>query len=651
MLVDLSDAPSKQPIAMADNPRVFISYSHDSDAHSELVLQFAWALRSHGIDVELDQFHNEEIVDWPRWCRQQIKRQNSDFVVCVCTAEYQRRVDGGVPPERGKGVYWEGALLDDEVYDDKGNRRLIPVLFNDEPDTVIVDFLRGWTRCRVSDFNLNDSGYEHLLRILTRQVHVEENSLGNIPVLETRRAPGNSSVSPSPETPPKVDISRIIKYAPERLIGREAETALLDESWQRVIAHEEGRPHVLGFVALGGEGKTSLVAKWLAKLAGKDWPGCDSAFAWSFYSQGSRDQAAVSSDLFLVEALKFFGDPETAGSALGAYEKGQRLAELVGGQRSLLILDGVEPLQYPISSPTGSLLKDQGLETLLKGLAASSNGLCLVTTRFPIHDLAGFSGSTYREEELERLSREAGVALLKDCGVQGSETRADPTSENPDPLNEYEQLVEDVMGHALTLQILGQYLKRAHHGDIRRRDRVELAKADSKVHASAGFTAGHAFRAIAAYETWLADDSEESRRELAVLRLLGLFDRPATADCVQALREPPVIEGLTDPLIDLTDEDWDFTLSALSDARLVSVNREQASGELVSLDAHPLIRKYFADRLKAGEESHEGDNDDSSSRLPPPAFRLVIVVSMNTSARPTKVTNPRLRTCNLYTKQ
>ena len=47
--------------------KVFISYSHDSTDYSKRVLALAWALRDNGIDVELDQFHNEEIVDWPRW--------------------------------------------------------------------------------------------------------------------------------------------------------------------------------------------------------------------------------------------------------------------------------------------------------------------------------------------------------------------------------------------------------------------------------------------------------------------------------------------------------------------------------------------------------------------------------------------------------
>ena len=37
---------------------------------------------------------------------------------------------------------------------------------------------------------------------------------------------------------------------------------------------------------------TSLVAKWAAELAAQDWPGCDSAFGWSFYSQGTREQVS-----------------------------------------------------------------------------------------------------------------------------------------------------------------------------------------------------------------------------------------------------------------------------------------------------------------------------------------------------------------------
>ena len=194
---------------------------------------------------------------------------------------------------------------------------------------------------------------------------------------------------------------------------------------------EKKRPRILTFVALGGEGKTSLVAKWAADLAHQDWPGCDAVFAWSFYSQGTREQVAASSDLFLKEALTFFGDAAMAGSAQGAFDKGRRLAQLVGQRRALLILDGLEPLQYAPTSPTPGQLKDQGLAALLKGLAAASHGLCVVTTRYSLPDLKAFWQTTAPEVKLLRLSREAGVLMLKTLGVKGSELRNIPFTPSP----------------------------------------------------------------------------------------------------------------------------------------------------------------------------------------------------------------------------
>ena len=376
----------------------------------------------------------------------------------------------------------------------------------------------------------------------------------------------------------RIDISRILKYAPAELIGREDETKLLNDAWQKTLRLEKGRPHVLTFVALGGEGKTSLVAKWVAELAGQDWPGCDAAFAWSFYSQGTREQVAASSDLFLKEALTFFGDEAMAGSAAGAFEKGRRLAQLVGERRALLILDGLEPLQYAPSSPTPGELKDQGVAALLRALAAASHGLCVVTTRYSLPDLKAFWQTTALEVKLLRLSRDAGVHLLKTLGVTGT-------------AKEFETLVEDVKGHALTLTLLGGFLKRAFHGDIRQRNRVKFEKADEKM------DGGHAFRTLAAYEQWLLrDGGDEGRREVAVLRLMGLFDRAADAGCLAALRSEP-IPGLTEPLAGLADDDWEFCLSGLEATKLLTVNRD-AAGALVSLDAHPHLREYFAKQLR-----------------------------------------------------
>jgi tetratricopeptide (TPR) repeat protein len=411
-------------------------------------------------------------------------------------------------------------------------------------------------------------------------------------------------ILPRLESSTRVDVSHfdVHKYAPIKLIGRETETALLNDAWAKVQSQETKRPHILTFVALGGEGKTSLVAKWAADLAHQSWPGCDAVFAWSFYSQGTREQNAASSDLFLAEALTFFGDAAMAGSDKGAFNKGRRLAYLVGERRALLILDGLEPLQYAPTSPTASELKDQGLAALLNGLAANSHGLCVVTTRYTIPDLRAFLGKTAQEEMLMRLSTEAGVELLQSLDVKGSLQKSIPSADGRALWNEYEKLVEDVKGHALTLNLLGSYLRDAHAGDIRQRDLIKLVEADAEVQG------GHAFRVMDAYVQSFessgktAEDHAKGRRALALLQLLGLFDRPATVDCLKALWQAPAITGLTEPLIGISEAQRNLSLQRLEDARLLTVNRDVA-GTLLSLDAHPLIREYFAARVRNSDFS------------------------------------------------
>lgn len=266
----------------------------------------------------------------------------------------------------------------------------------------------------------------------------------------------------------RADISRIDRYVPPRLIGRETELALLDDAWLNVRHAESPRPHIITFIARDGEGKTSLMATWAVKLAYQNWPRCDAVFGWSFYGQGTR-----SSDLFLKEAITFFGedsDKEFAASNATAYEKGQRLARIVGQRRCLLLLDGLEVLQSAPTSPTPGRLKDSGLEALLRGIAENSRGLCIITTRYSLPELNAYSQTSVREVPVSRLSRAAGVDLLQSLGVKGSLER--DISFNNEKLNAFEKLVEDVKGHALTLNLLGTYLGETLGGDIQR-DLVE----------------------------------------------------------------------------------------------------------------------------------------------------------------------------------
>jgi hypothetical protein len=140
-------------------------------------------------------------------------------------------------------------------------------------------------------------------------------------------------------------------------------------------------------------------------------------FGWSFYRQGTGGGTS-SADEFLDAALNWFGDPDPRIGT--AWEKGERLTKLVAHRRTLLVLDGLEPLQNP-PGPQEGRLRDPSLQALLCELAAFNKGLCVITTRTPIADIADYECSSAPRRSLEHLSRDARAKLLRALGVQGDE--------------------------------------------------------------------------------------------------------------------------------------------------------------------------------------------------------------------------------------
>jgi hypothetical protein len=111
-------------------PKVFISYSWDSPKHKDDVLKLADRLRDDGIDCNIDRYEVSPPEGWPRWMSDQI--EESDFVLVVCTEQYKRRFQGKEEPGKGKGVTWEGAIINQVIYDydKKKKTKFIPVIFS-----------------------------------------------------------------------------------------------------------------------------------------------------------------------------------------------------------------------------------------------------------------------------------------------------------------------------------------------------------------------------------------------------------------------------------------------------------------------------------------------------------------------------------------
>ena len=129
-------------------PTVFISYTHDSPAHSRRVLELSNWLRGEGFDCDIDQYHANQ--DWPAWMERKI--EYSDFVLVICTPIYLRRWRNNEKPGVGLGAQWESLLTRQHLYLAPGfNTKFVPVLFEEEHVSSIPTPLTNVTRVIVHD--------------------------------------------------------------------------------------------------------------------------------------------------------------------------------------------------------------------------------------------------------------------------------------------------------------------------------------------------------------------------------------------------------------------------------------------------------------------------------------------------------------------
>src|SRR5271165_1480015 len=210
--------------------------------------------------------------------------------------------------------------------------------------------------------------------------------------------------------PKKISVARLPVTGSD-VFGRGEDIAFLDRAW----ANQD--VNVVTIVAWAGVGKSTLVNHWLRRMATDQYRSAELIFGWSFYRQGSSGETS-SADEFLDAALTWFGDPDPR---LGtAWEKGERLAKLVSHCRTLLVLDGLESLQNP-PGPQEGRVREPSLQALLRELAAFNTGLCVITTRTPVADIADHERTSAPRRDLEHLSCDAGAELLRALGVNGHE--------------------------------------------------------------------------------------------------------------------------------------------------------------------------------------------------------------------------------------
>lgn len=131
-------------------PKVFLSYSHDSEEHRASVRALADRLRRDGVDAQLDQYVASPDQGWPLWMQQQLR--DADFTLVVCTKSYRERFDQSDRSDGSMGVKWEGAIVTLALYEGLlHNANVIPVLLSKESIESVPTVLRGVTRYKVDE--------------------------------------------------------------------------------------------------------------------------------------------------------------------------------------------------------------------------------------------------------------------------------------------------------------------------------------------------------------------------------------------------------------------------------------------------------------------------------------------------------------------
>lgn len=145
------------------NPAVFISYSHDNEAHEKWVEKLATDLRSHGVDTIFDKWDLRLGADLRFFMEQGLT--SSSLVLCICSKNYVQKVNTGCG-----GAGYEGMIMTQELLQNAKSEYVLCIVKNND-STQKVPYAFG-SKLYV-DFS-DDSQYYQKYRELISRIYGED---------------------------------------------------------------------------------------------------------------------------------------------------------------------------------------------------------------------------------------------------------------------------------------------------------------------------------------------------------------------------------------------------------------------------------------------------------------------------------------------
>ena len=154
-------------------PKVFISYSHDSQEHKKWVLDLATRLRNTGVDAIIDQWELKPGDDLPHFMETHLA--NSDYVLMICTDRYVKKANSGVG-----GVGYEKMIITSDLIKNIDSNKVIPIIrqsgTHNVPTFLMTKLFIDFSRTDEFEFS-----YDELIRTVHNSPLYVKPEIGNNP--------------------------------------------------------------------------------------------------------------------------------------------------------------------------------------------------------------------------------------------------------------------------------------------------------------------------------------------------------------------------------------------------------------------------------------------------------------------------------------
>ncbi len=147
---------------MVENPKVFISFSHDSLKHMQWVSELAARLQHNNVDVIFDV--NIILDQWPPKLDADSTRlmesgvRDADRILVICTDSYVR-----IANEGEGGVGYEPTIITRRIVEDMGINKFIPIIRQTLTKEKTPDFLKNRVYIDFTDDEQFNQKFEELL--------------------------------------------------------------------------------------------------------------------------------------------------------------------------------------------------------------------------------------------------------------------------------------------------------------------------------------------------------------------------------------------------------------------------------------------------------------------------------------------------------